>query len=61
MLTTHRQSSYQIQTYIDAFKFALHLVEDVHMPLHAGAIARESNAVKVLFGGANLSLHLSGM
>jgi hypothetical protein len=38
-------------------EFIIHLVGDIHMPLHAEGIARGGNDIKVLFGGSSTNLH----
>jgi hypothetical protein len=41
-----------------AFKFLLHLIGDLHNPLHAESISRGGNDIKVIFSGENTNLHL---
>ena len=40
-----------------AFKFLIHLVGDLHQPLHTEALARGGNDIPVLFGGQVYNLH----
>jgi hypothetical protein len=41
----------------EAIEFIIHLVGDIHMPLHAEAVAKGGNDIKVLFGGSSTNLH----
>lgn len=40
-----------------ALKFLIHLVGDLHQPLHTEALARGGNDIPVLFGGQAYNLH----
>lgn len=40
-----------------ALKFILHLIGDIHCPLHAEAIARGGNDIPVLYAGMETNLH----
>jgi hypothetical protein len=41
----------------EAIEFIIHLIGDIHMPLHAEGVARGGNDIKVLFGGSSTNLH----
>jgi hypothetical protein len=40
-----------------AMKFLLHLIGDLHNPLHVEGLAKGGNGIKVLFGGRGTNLH----
>lgn len=40
-------------------KFLIHLLGDIHHPLHVEAVARGGNDIPVCFGGLTLSLHFA--
>jgi len=40
-----------------AFKMAIHLIGDVHTPLHTEGVAKGGNDIKVKFSGVDRSLH----
>jgi hypothetical protein len=40
-----------------AFKFLLHLIGDLHNPLHAESISRGGNDIEVIFSGEKTNLH----
>jgi hypothetical protein len=40
-----------------AYRFIVHLIGDIHMPLHAEGILKGGNDIKVLFDGVEQNLH----